>query len=86
MPITVQQSATTYTLFISVNRSTCFVWYLHPSSGAHAPVSTVYGIIVTVTASCCERGWVRTAVHIQSRSQQLAVTVLIMPDTVDIVI
>jgi len=35
MPINVQQDATMYSLFISVNRSTFFGWYLHPSSGAH---------------------------------------------------
>jgi len=40
MPIIVQQDATTYSLFISVNRSTCFGWYLHPSSAAHVTVST----------------------------------------------
>jgi len=47
-----------------VSRSICFGWYLHPSSGAHGTVSTVSGIIETVTA---------------------AVTVSIMPDTVDTV-
>ena len=38
-PIIVQQDATIHSLFISVNRSTCFGWYLHPSSGAHVTVS-----------------------------------------------
>jgi len=39
MIIIVQQDATIYTLFISVNRSTFFGWYLHPSSGAHVTVN-----------------------------------------------
>ena len=33
-----------YSLFKSVNCSTCFGWYLHPSSGAHNTESTVFGI------------------------------------------
>jgi len=51
MPIIVQQDATIYGLFISVNRSTCFGWCLHSSSGAHITVSTVSGINETVTAT-----------------------------------
>ena len=43
MPIIVQQDATIYSLFISVNRSTCFGWYLQPSSEAHVAVSTASG-------------------------------------------
>ena len=58
----VQQDATTYSLFVSVNRSTCFGWYLHPSSGAHV-----------------------TLVPVESRARQVAVTVLLMPHTVDTV-
>jgi len=46
MPISVQQHATIYSLFISVNRSTCFGWYLHPSSGAHVTVSTVSPFVI----------------------------------------
>ena len=46
-----QQDAKIYSLFISVNCSTCFVWYLHPSSGAHIIVSTASGMNETVTAS-----------------------------------
>jgi len=49
--IIVQQDATIYSLFISVNCTTCFGWYLQPSSGAHITVSTVSGIIETGTAS-----------------------------------
>jgi len=60
MPIIVQQDATTYSLFISVNRFTCFGWYLHASSGAHVTVSTAYGISKTVTATCHERDWTGT--------------------------
>jgi len=60
MPIIVQQDATIYSLFIPVNRSTCFGWYLHPSSGAHVTVSTASGISKIVTANCCERDWTGT--------------------------
>jgi len=35
---------------------------LHPSSAAHVTVSTVSGIIETVTATCLERDWMGTAV------------------------
>ena len=69
--IIIQQDATIYSLFISVNCSTCFGWYLHPSSGARITVSAVSGIIETITATCCERDWMGT-VRIQSRSQQVA--------------
>jgi len=72
--IIVQQDATIYSLFISVNCSTCFGWYLHPSPGAHITVSTVSGIGETVTATYRER------------SRQVAVTVSPMPGTVDTVI
>jgi len=60
MPIIVKQDATIYSLFISVNRSTCFGWCLHPSSGAHITVSTASGISKTVTATCRERDWAGT--------------------------
>jgi len=52
MPTTVQQDATIHRLFVSVSRSTCFEWYLHPSSGAHVTASTSSGISKTVTATC----------------------------------
>ena len=57
MAVIIQQDATEYSLFKSVNCSTFFGWYLHPSSGAHNTVSTVSGINETVTATCRERGW-----------------------------
>ena len=65
MPIIAQQDATIYSLFISVNRSTCFEWYLHPSSGALVTLSTKSGISKTVTATCLERAVPekRTAVY-----------------------
>jgi len=96
MPIIAQQDETIYSLFISVNRSTCFVWYLHPSSGAHVTVSTASGISKTVTATCRERdsrfyGFTNAKccgnsdVPVQSRSREFAVTVLQMPDAVDTV-
>jgi len=68
IPISVQQDATVYSLFISVKSSTCFEWYLHPSSGANVTVSAASGI----------SNWKGTAVPVQSRSRQVAVTVLLM--------
>jgi len=68
MPIIVQQDATIYSLFISVNRSTCFGWFLEPSSGAHITVSTASGFSKTVNATCRERDWTGNVVPIQSRS------------------
>jgi hypothetical protein len=52
-----------YIQFMSVNCSTCFGWYLHPSSGAHVTVSTASDISKTVTATCRElrsRDWTGT--------------------------
>ena len=43
-------NSTLHSLFISENCSTCFGWYLHPSSGAHTTVSTASGTCQTVTA------------------------------------
>ena len=51
VPITVQQDAMLYSLFIFVHCSPCFGWYLHPSSGAHTTVSTASGTCQT-TATC----------------------------------
>ena len=58
--IIIQEDATIYSLFISANCSTCFGWYLHPSSGDHNTVSKVSDIIETVSATCRDSGWVRT--------------------------
>ena len=52
------------TLFISGNCSTCFGWYLHPSSGAHTTVSTESGISHTVTPTCRYRGRVGTGLSV----------------------
>jgi hypothetical protein len=49
----IQEDATLHSLLISGKCSTCFGWYFHPSSGAHATVSTAFGICQTVTAICC---------------------------------
>ena len=62
-------------LFISVDSSTCFGSYLHPSSGAHVTVSTAPGISKTLTANCRERDWMGTAVPVQ----------ILRPDGVDTV-
>jgi hypothetical protein len=68
----IQRYATSHSLFISGNYSTCFEWYFHPSSGAHTTVSTASGICHTVTAICLYRGrggtglsmlWVVYATH-----------------------
>ena len=83
MPIIVQQDATIYSLFLSVNRSTCFGWYLHPSSGAHLTVSTTSGISTTVTATCRKRDWTETSSHPVTFTTGF--TVLLMSDAVDTV-
>jgi len=46
--IYIQQDATLHSSFISGNCSTCFGWYLHPSSGACTSVSTATGSCQTV--------------------------------------
>jgi len=51
----------------------------HPSSGAHNTVSTVPGINETCTATCCKHVWT-------GRSQQVAVQVSLMQETVDVVL
>jgi len=43
MSINVQQDATTHSI-LSVNCSTCFGWFLHPSLGAQIAVPTASGI------------------------------------------
>jgi len=60
--IYIQQDATLQILFNSGNRSTCFGWYLHPSSGAHTAVSTAFDTCQTVIATCRYRGGVGTGV------------------------
>ena len=57
--------AALHSLFISGNCSTCFGWYLHPSSGAQTTVSTASGICHTVTAICCYSGRVGTGLSVQ---------------------
>jgi hypothetical protein len=56
----IEQDAKLHSLFISGNCSTCFGWYLYPSSGAHTTVSRASGICHTVTAICRYRGRVGT--------------------------
>jgi len=62
--IYIQQDATLHSL-LSVTCSTCFGWYLHPSSGAQTTVSTASGICHTVTAICCYSGRVGTGLSVQ---------------------
>jgi hypothetical protein len=54
---------------MSGNCSTCFGWYLHPSSAAHTTVSTVSGICHTVTVDtvvCApDDGWRYHPKHIE---------------------
>jgi hypothetical protein len=52
IPIHIQLDTTLHSLFISGKYSTCFGCYFHPSSGAHAAVSTASSICQTVTATC----------------------------------
>jgi hypothetical protein len=65
IPIYIQQDPTLHSIFISGNCSSCFGWYLHPSSGAHTTVSTAFVICHTVTATCRYRGRVGTAEQFQ---------------------
>jgi hypothetical protein len=53
--------------FISGNCSTCFGWYIHPSSRAQTTVFTASGICQTVTASCraLDDGWRYHPKHVQ---------------------
>ena len=44
-----------YTVYLYLQTALHIGWYLHPSSGAHITVSTVYGFIETTTATCRER-------------------------------
>ena len=60
-PTRCNQDATLHSLFISGTCSTCFGWYLHPSSGAHTTVSTASGTGHIVTATCRYRRGVGTA-------------------------
>jgi hypothetical protein len=69
IPIYIQQDATLHSLFISGNCSTCFGWYLHPSSWAHTTVSTASGICHTVTATCRYRGRVGTGLSVMLHTQ-----------------
>ena len=48
-----------YTVYFWKKCSTCFGWYLHPSSGTHTTVSTASGTCKTVTVTCryCGRVW-----------------------------
>ena len=64
-PIYIQQDATLHSLFLSGNCSTCFGWYLHPSSGAYIAVSTASGTCQTVTATCRYGGRVGTDLQFQ---------------------
>ena len=41
-----QKDATLHNLFISVNCPTCFGWYLHPSSGAHNCIYSIWHLSV----------------------------------------
>ena len=70
--IYIQQGTTLQSLFISGKCSTCFGWYLHPSSGAHTTVSTVSSTCQTVIATCRYRARVVTGWQV--------------PDTVDKVV
>ena len=62
----IQQDATLHSLFISGNCSTCFEWYLHPSSGAHTTVSTESGIcqVIQQDATLHSFLYLETALHV----------------------
>jgi len=49
---------------LSGNCSTCFGWYLHPSSRAQTTVATAPGTCHTVTTTCRYRGRVETGLNV----------------------
>jgi hypothetical protein len=53
-----------YKFILSGICSTCFGWYLHPSSETQTTVSTASGICHTVTATCRYRGRVGTGLSV----------------------
>jgi hypothetical protein len=69
IPIYIQQDETLHSIFISGYCSTCFGWYIHPSSGAQPAASTASGICHTVTAICRYRGRVGTGVRHPQHTQ-----------------
>ena len=71
MSIIVQEDVTIYSLFISVNCSTCFGWYLHPSSGVHITVTTASGTGQNTRYRHLPRSW---------KSWNSRVTVICTPD------
>ena len=88
--IYIQQEATLHSLFISGNCSTCFGWYLHPSSGAHTTVSTASGTCQTVMDTnklLIKCMWVSLDTHIHFISNLfVSITVWQVPDVVDTVV
>jgi hypothetical protein len=62
--IYIQKDTTLHSLFIFGNCSTCFGWYLHPSSEAHTTVPTASGICHTLTAIWRYRGRVGTGLSV----------------------
>jgi hypothetical protein len=60
----IQQDATSHSLFISGNCSTCFGWYFHPSSESHTTASTASVIYHTFTAICRYRERVGTGLNV----------------------
>ena len=65
--IYIRQDATLHSLFISGNSSTCFRWYLHPSSGAHTTylqhLAQVPDAVDTVV--CSDDGWRYHPKHVE---------------------
>ena len=57
-----------YTVYLYVNCSTCFGWYLHPSSRAHTTLYTASGTCQTGTATCRYQGKVGTYIHVEVQS------------------
>jgi len=86
IPVHIQQDETLHSLFIYGNCSTCFGWYLHPSSGEHTTVSNASNICHTVTAIWRYRGGGGTAVPTVQRQRQVAVTVWQILDALDTVV
>jgi len=81
MAIIVQQVATEYSLFKSVNCSTCFGWYFTQ----HQELITLYLQYLALMRPVLLPVVNVAGRHFQPRSRQVAVQVSLMPDTVDTV-
>ena len=69
--IHIQQDATLHSLFICGNCSTCFGWYLHPSSGAHNCIYSIWHL----SNRYCYLPLIAEELELQSSSNSSAIAV-----------